>query len=253
MELLNEFILDKIPSHISVCNHRQGPHYNSDNNIITNWLDNNLHGKYHTYYSNKILYKVGYFEHGKPMGIHQIYRKLSASSTFAVNCKSYRCTTDCSSESIPCGKCYSEISYHRPYEIRYEHQFVDGKKHGICKKYALGNLPWVEESYVRGELHGEAKVYHISTTTLRSVINYAYGKKHGTSKKFRSNGTLLSTAEYVNDKKHGIYACFRSNGLLLSQYTYRDDLLHGISCINTVMKNGTVKNAEFTYVNGFPI
>ena len=96
-----------------------------------------------------------------------------------------------------------EKKYYESGQLLWEIPFVNGKRHGIWKGYyESGQLLW-ETPYINGEAHGIGKGYYESGQ-LRAEIPFVNGKRHGIEKGYYKSGQLRWEIPYVNGKIHGI-------------------------------------------------
>jgi len=76
--------------------------------------------------------------------------------------------------------------YWKNEKLWYEHNFQNGKRHGVSKNwYANGQLSY-EDSYQNGELHGICKEWHSN------------GKEHELCRGWYRNGKLCYEDNYIN-------------------------------------------------------
>lgn len=97
-------------------------------------------------------------------------------------------------------------------------EFVEGSKEGRWKTDVGDAL--VIENYSDGELHGEYKVYFISTKKLKIETKYLQGNLHGRYREFYENGRIKTDGEYVAGKENGVWSFYDEDGLLETQIEY---------------------------------
>ncbi len=117
-----------------------------------------------------------------------------------------------------------------------------------------GNGQLVEEGYVLdGKKSGTWTSYHLGEEIIRvkSISNYAAGKKNGLHMEFSNRGQLELHANYLNDvldgqslkfkfgtrveeesnykngKLHGTYKMYHGNGKTQKEINYKDGVQHG--------------------------
>lgn len=106
---------------------------------------------------------------------------------------------------------YIEIKekYNSKFRLSYVTSYMNGKKHGIEKRYyryyRLGKLRWVTP-YVNGKEHGIKKGYYDSGQ-LYAEMPHVNGKRHGVVKGFTHKGKVKSTAKYKNGVLDGYKRC----------------------------------------------
>ena len=94
---------------------------------------------------------------------------------------------------------------------RIEGEFVDGRAHGICKKfYANGRLMF-KGRYVYGKWCGYGEKYSETGTTIYAG-EYRRGRMHGRGKKYYESGELWRQGEYYNGKWTGMGTSYRKSG-----------------------------------------
>ena len=100
-----------------------------------------------------------------------------------------------------------------------EHFYIKNyMKHGVYKSFYINGYPHLHVQYKKGVLHGTYIEYHEtdeldSTTSVKKIINYMNGKRHGMYELYSKDKTPLKKIEYNHGKIHGIYKDFKSSGI----------------------------------------
>lgn len=74
--------------------------------------------------------------------------------------------------------------------LKYSHNYINGKKHGIQQSYSQGAMLIQEVNYNNGLLEGRSRFYQ--NGMLESEKDYKNGLLDGVSKTFYSNGLIKS-------------------------------------------------------------
>ena len=89
-------------------------------------------------------------------------------------------------------------------QVRRKIHYLQGKRHGLYKRYHLNGIVQEERMYHSGLLNGESKAYHDNGQLFWKVL-YVDGKKQGFKKRYNKEGVLLGTEQYYNDIQVGEY------------------------------------------------
>jgi antitoxin component YwqK of YwqJK toxin-antitoxin module len=120
-------------------------------------------------------------------------------------------------------------------------------KKGIVKQFLSEKLI-AEYSIITPKIiHGEAKMYHVSTGKIASITPYVFGKIHGEVAYYDQNGELLSKLPYKNNKKFGTHKIY-SQDKILTEENHFDD--YGLKTGKWIKYNqkGTIENEKY-YLN----
>lgn len=105
------------------------------------------------------------------------------------------------------------------------------------------------EEVVKQARDGEVKHYS-SSGTLKTVINYDQGVKHGMSYQFYQDGkTVLLAMPYLHGKREGVSKKYYKSGKLYAETSYQNDELNGPR--KTYYQSGQLKS-EVLFLNGNP-
>lgn len=106
-------------------------------------------------------------------------------------------------------------------------EYVNGKKHGMYKK-------WFEhgrESYVcpyqDGRRHGTAYSWW-SNGNIRSESSYKHGVPHGMQKQWYVSGVLFKKMNLKDGKEDGLQQSWRENGKLYNNYEAKNGRTFGL-------------------------
>ena len=77
----------------------------------------------------------------------------------------------------------------------------------------------IEHNYVNGKIHGLQRNWY-SNGQIFEEVNYVNGKIHGLQRNWYSNGQIFEEVNYVNGKIHGLYRYWHSNGQLSEEVNY---------------------------------
>ena len=119
-----------------------------------------------------------------------------------------------------------EKKYSESGQLRREMPYVNGKRHGIEKVYYESGQLFIEKPYVNGKRHGIEKSYHESGQ-LEWETPYVNGEAHGIEKVYYESGQLLRETPYVNGKRYGIEKEYNNKGEVISTAKYKNGVLDG--------------------------
>ena len=178
--------------------------------------DGKRHGPWKEFYdnNNSQLKFEGQFQHGKRIGIFKFYQEELENPVAIMdfNAESGRVMAKYLSQN---GKIISEG------------EMQDRQRTGLWKYYHKNSdQVMMTENYVKGNLHGEKKVYY-ENGELAEVANYANGELHGNRKLYSVKGIVLEDLQYKNGELHGPAKIYNGKGELVSEGIYRNDKHHG--------------------------
>ena len=171
------------------------------------------------------------------------------------------------------GVLYAEKSYKNGllhgWSINYvypvsETYYVDGKKHGVVKKWCDNSRKRLElrEHYKYGQLNGLSEEWRCTGKhyLVRST-EYKNGKKDGVEKIYDDinyrDGSLYSSIEYKNGKKDGVSKIYHSKGKLCCMDRYKNGIQEGESEFwdhtgklvrQTIYRNGREFNMNGSFI-----
>lgn len=147
---------------------------------------------------------------------------------------------------------WKEYFENSPSNLKFEGNFVHGKKSGLFKFYQEGlkqpvaimdfdpssqrakarYLTQKGRTISEGEIINEKRnglwtYYHKNSDKVMMTENYKDGKLHGKKEVFYDNGEVAEEATYVNGELHGSRKLYSVKGVVLEDLTYRHGELHG--------------------------
>jgi antitoxin component YwqK of YwqJK toxin-antitoxin module len=129
---------------------------------------------------------------------------------------------------------------------------VDGKEHGILKRfYKNGRLKSVQE-YFHGKIINTSTEYYdavnfLNESLVKSVANYdSEGTLHGEQRSYFENGLMESVVNYEAGTLQGLKVFFDSEGNKIEEAWYEAGLLHG----PYMMMSQDKKEHVFNFVEG---
>ena len=72
-----------------------------------------------------------------------------------------------------------------------------------CRSWYPDGKPWLEDTYVAGNLHGLCRTWHPDGKPW-AEITYVDGKRHGLRRTWHSDGKPHEEETYVEGKRHGL-------------------------------------------------
>jgi len=132
-------------------------------------------------------------------------------------------------------------------KVREEKMILNGKIHGIYKRWHENGMICEETLYSQGIINGKQYYYSINGK-LSHAFNYKEGVLHGKQFSYHSNSILASKSNYCNGTRIGENVSYYPSGALKSLETYNSEgLLTGTS--RQYHMNGRLAR-DCTYVNG---
>ncbi len=96
--------------------------------------------------------------------------------------------------------------------------YYDGKLYsGIAVYVDDDGVPWKEEGYKEGKLHGKTQIYFDDGVgkKIEKVRFYKNGQKHGPFKTFFYNGNVSQERFWKNNERVGIWTAYDESGQVL--------------------------------------
>ena len=120
-----------------------------------------------------------------------------------------------------------ERDYYENGQLKLEHNYEDGKLHGLSKEYfENGQIKYIH-NYKNGEYHGLLKGYYVDGK-LKYEFNYKNDKKDGLCKDYFENGQLKFEGNYKEGKRHGLCKNYYETGQLEIEENYKEDKRNGL-------------------------
>ena len=120
-----------------------------------------------------------------------------------------------------------ERDYYENGQLKLEHNYEDGKLHGLSKEYfENGQLKFIH-NHKNGEYHGLLKGYYVDGK-LKYEFNYKNDKKDGLCKDYFENGQLKFEGNYKEGKLDGLCKDYFENGQLKFEGNYKEGKFHGL-------------------------
>ena len=110
-------------------------------------------------------------------------------------------------------------------------EYIQGKKHGLYKRWHTNALLRFESNYVDGKKHGQSKSWW-QNGNLRAVSNFEHGVAHGFQKSYYKSGAKFKQVQLVNGKEEGLQQSWRENGKLYNNYEARNGRIFGLKRSN---------------------
>ena len=104
--------------------------------------------------------------------------------------------------------------------IKFEGEYLNGKKNGKGKEYNNKGIKEYEGDYLKGKKHGQGKEYNSYDGKLEFEGQFLNGEKNGHGKEFSYSGQLLFEGEYLNGKKFGHGIEYGYNGKVIYEGEY---------------------------------
>ena len=87
--------------------------------------------------------------------------------------------------------------------LRFEGEYLNGKKNGKGKEYWDGEL-YFDGEYLNGKRSGKGKEYdHFNNGKLRFEGEYLNDERNGKGKEYNKDGELIFEGEYLNGERKG--------------------------------------------------
>ena len=105
--------------------------------------------------------------------------------------------------------------------------YVNGKRHGLYKKwFADGRLSF-EAHYFNGLQEGTTKTWW-KDGNMRSEANYTNGIVNGIQKQWYRSGIRFKEMTIVNGKEEGLQKAWRENGKIYNNYEAKNGRIFGL-------------------------
>ncbi len=103
------------------------------------------------------------------------------------------------------------VDYFDNGKLKYECNFINGKRDGIFRKWHSPEIIFLEREYKKGIQTGISKSWY-SNGQLFFEVNYKDGKKNGNWKSWYENGQVWDIGEYKNGRETGVWKVWDNNG-----------------------------------------
>lgn len=203
MEIINQFIIQRITTGIVICNYKQSIHYEFKSNYCAEYLNNQKHG---------MAYR--YAEEMRYIGNKMRYVKV--------------CTDNIPyAHGLVNGTC---ISYYPDNKLQFVGNYTNGKKHGICKYYYRDGIFANSVPYVDGLVHGNVAVYNDPKKPSYTILQFSAMEPRIDSTDLPTSYVFVKTGNYYRGIRHG--ECIEENDavdnkIYLTVNNYHYGLLHG--------------------------
>jgi hypothetical protein len=106
-------------------------------------------------------------------------------------------------------------------------EFIDGKKHGVSRKwYEDGTLSY-EAFYLKAKLDGPSRSWW-PNGKLRTESNFEEGVVHGVQKQWYQSGAIFKQRNIEYGKELGLQRAWRENGKLYCNYEAKNGRNYGL-------------------------
>lgn len=169
------------------------------------------------YYETGVLQYEGEFRDGKPCGRGKLYRE-DGSLLFEGAFEDGEPVTE---------KRESHKEYYRDGALKYDGQYLNGKRHGQGKQYRSDGTLEVEGQYRDGLPCGTGRLYYKDGKSLRYEGEYQNGKACGKGTEYYQSGGVKYRGEYRNGWWHGTGRKYREDGTLSYTGAFQNGKWHG--------------------------
>lgn len=112
-----------------------------------------------------------------------------------------------------------------------EKDFLEGKVHGVSRKwFADGRLSF-ESTYLNGRRHGSTSSWW-RNGQKRSIAQYEDGVPHGEHWQWYQNGNKFKRIQLVQGRQEGLQQSWRENGKLYNNYEAKNGRIFGLKRAN---------------------
>ena len=112
-----------------------------------------------------------------------------------------------------------------------EEVFVDGRRHGVLRRWFPDGQIAYEAWYEAGRRHGVAQSWW-HDGTLRSSTPYRNDAVHGVAWQWYDDGQPYKRGHYAQGQPTGLQQGWRRNGALFSNFEYRNGRAYGLRNAN---------------------
>ncbi|GJM34178.1 MAG: hypothetical protein DHS20C18_31790 [Saprospiraceae bacterium] len=110
-------------------------------------------------------------------------------------------------------------------------EYLNGKKHGLYKKWFEHGALSFESHYSAGKQHGLTKSWW-SNGNLRTASHYEEGVPHGIQKQWYKSGARFKQMQLVFGKEEGLQQSWRENGKIYNNYEAKNGRIFGLKRAN---------------------
>lgn len=119
------------------------------------------------------------------------------------------------------------ISYHINGNVFLKEYFVDGRRHGMARKWFSDGTLAYEANYQNGRREGFTRSWWFNGNQ-RSETFYESGKTQGQAWLWYRDGNKFKRFNFKDGKPFGIQQAWRVNGKLFSNFEYRNGRIFGL-------------------------
>ncbi|MCP9236284.1 toxin-antitoxin system YwqK family antitoxin [Lewinella sp. JB7] len=121
--------------------------------------------------------------------------------------------------------------------------YLNGRRHGLHRKYFPDGRLSFASHYVSGRQDGETRSWW-SNGNLRSVSRFVDGVASGVQEQWYDSGAPFKTLRLVDGREEGLQQAWRENGQLYNNYEARDGRTFGLRRANLCY---TLEDEEVRY------
>lgn len=105
---------------------------------------------------------------------------------------------------------------------------VNGRRHGVCRRFLRNGQILLETHYEEGLPHGRNRIW-FPNGQLGNEEFFINGFRNGTQKEWYQDGNIKCQAEYLAGRLHGLRQSWHRNGRLKAEELFNEQRLHGVS------------------------
>ncbi len=106
-------------------------------------------------------------------------------------------------------------------------RFVNGKRHGLLKKWYPDGTQSYQAHYQDGLLHGAGNSWW-PNGQMRTASNYVDGVTHGKQKQWYRSGVIFKEINLMQGKEQGLQKAWRENGKIYNNYEAKNGRIFGL-------------------------
>lgn len=105
--------------------------------------------------------------------------------------------------------------------------FLNGKRHGLLKKWYMDGTQSFQSSYHSGRLHGSGNSWW-PNGQMRTLSHYEKGIAHGKQSQWYKSGVIFKEINLVQGKEQGLQKAWRENGKIYNNYEAKNGRIFGL-------------------------
>ncbi len=111
-------------------------------------------------------------------------------------------------------------SFHDNAALESSGEYLDGLQEGVWDLFNKGGILLEKGSFAAGKRIGEWRNFYPDTGTLREVVTFRLGLRHGLGMRYDKRGNVESETNWDSGKKHGVERIYGPQGVEEYEYNH---------------------------------